>query len=545
MPKTRISTALILASLLGLVLFVWLNWFPPGGEAMEPPADAGQMITRTQAEQVASAFVEARYDQGDWRVFAMFDANAAATGYLSKERPDSDPADVWPDAPLEFFRVEAEDSRSKSRLNVYVSAEQPRVIGWEMVGSEGHGGARHFTSAEAALRDLGYDPNQFTAAVEEGQTVYTHRNSVGQLDFRLEVTLDGDRVEGVVPTVAAPEAVTRLLEDYEMKGLLITLSTLLGSLLLGIGAIVFAAVYRKEMAFHRGIWLTLASFIPLAGYTIGLYPALRATFPFVPAGGLSAILFQQGFNLVNAVILYLSLVAGEGLWRKMGFRLWPDMRDETFGPMVKRSVWLGYLFCFVLLGIQAVLLYIGFERFGVWTTADPMNDGRNQLFLAGYPLLAWTAAISEEGVYRLFAIAALTFLFRPLWRGMHRLTGRPIFLNPLFAIVPAVIISSVLWGAAHVGYTVYPVYTRLIEVTLLGFVFSWVLLRYGLMAAIFAHASVDLIWMGYSLIVVDGNQWLLGLAYMVTPIVAGYLAAWFVSRYKKSPDSSAGNPLST
>src|SRR5690606_36202755 len=101
-----------------------------------------------------------------------------------------------------------------------------------------------------------------------------------------------------------------------------------------------------------------------------------------------------------------------------------------------------------------------------------------------------------------FAIAVLAFLLRPLWRGIHRLSGRPVFLNPLFAIVPAVIISSVLWGAAHVGYTVYPVYTRLIEVTMLGFVFSWMMLRYGLMTAIFAHASVDLIWMGYSLIVV-------------------------------------------
>src|SRR5690606_23400263 len=150
-------------------------------------------------------------------------------------------------------------------------------------------------------------------------------------------------------------------------------------------------------------------------------------------------------------------------------------------------------------------LFVGFKAFGVWSTADPTTDIRNQLFQAGFPFLAWSAAISEEAVYRLFSIAAITMILYPLCRWMYRLTGKPVFLNPVFAIVPAALVSSILWGAAHVGYTVYPPYTRLIEVTLIGFLFSWLFIRHGLMAAIFAHAAVDLIWMGIELAVSDSR----------------------------------------
>lgn len=541
MPKSRTGTALILASALGFALFVWLNWFPPGSGPMEAPMETGETATRAQAEEAALLFAENQFGPGDWRVFAVFDANAAATGYVSKEQPDTKPADIWPEAPLEFFDVEAEESESGTRLNIYVSGDQPRVIGWQWIGNNEPSDAVRLTP-EAALLALGYNPSQFTASPDGDGMVFTHRDSAGELDFQLEVTVDGDRVKSVKPKVIAPAALTRLLQDFGRKEGLITLSVLLVKLMLSIGAIIIVSVYRKAMAFHRGIWLTLASFIPLAIYTVGLYPALRM--PFSPGSGTALVLFQQAFNLADAVILYLSLVAGESLWRMMGFRLWPDMREPGLGKAVKRSVWLGYMFCFVLLGTQAVILFIGYEQFGVWTTADPMTDLRNQLYAGAYPLLAWTAAISEEGVYRLFAIAVLTLLFRPLWRGVHRLTGKPVFLNPLFAIVPAAAVASFLWGAAHVGYTVYPVYTRLIEVTLIGFVLAWIMLRYGLMAAIFAHAAVDLVWMGYSLVIVDSNYWALALAYMAMPIAAGYFAAWLATRYRRSPDSTTGSPLS-
>lgn len=543
MSGIRNYTALIIAALVGLALFVWLNWFPPGGGDMDSPLGETERTTRAAAEQTALAFVERHFGSGDWRVFAFYDANAAATGYLNKEKPEADPLEVWPVAPVEYFRVEAEEPLGDTRLTVFVSAEEPRVIGWETEKATWSSEWIQYDSPEAALRALGFDPGHFAAEENGGTEVtYTHRVPVGELRFRLDFSLSEGRVLSVVPVVEAPQSLVKLLGDYEAKGLVITLSTLLGSFLLGIAAIVLASLHRKDIAFGRGIWLTLAYFVPLAVYSAGLYPAFRAGMPFMPAGAAFAVMFQQGFNMVNAVIVWLSLVAGEGLWRKMGFRLWPDLRESSFAPDVKRSVWLGYLFCFIILGVQAVVLYTGYVRFGVWTTADPLTDGRNQLFLTLYPLLAWTAAISEEAIYRLFAIACFTMMFRPLWRWMHRLTGKPVFLNPLLAIVPAAVLASILWGAAHAGYAVYPVYTRLIEVSLLGLVFSWLFLRYGLMAAIFAHAAVDLLWMGLDMMFNDSRYALLGLFYMITPVLAGYAAAQLAS-FLQSRRADAGSPL--
>lgn len=529
MPGTKRNIALAAAALAGLALFVWLHFFPPGHGFVDGERPEAERTTRRTAEQAALSFAERMLGPGDWRTFAMYDANAAATGYLSKEQPETDPADVWPPAPFEFFRVAVEEAGTGTSLTVYVAAQDSRVIGWELAHRDA--AALPYGTAEAAIRGLGHAPAQFALKEFDGETkVYVHRERVGDLRYRLAVTETDGGVVSVVPEVEAPAALERLLGEYELKGLLITLSTLLGSLALAIAAIAFAAVWRKEMAFRRGIWLTLFYFLPLAVYTAGLYPALRLETPFLPAGALFGVLLQQGVNMLNAAVVWLSLVAGEGLWRKMGFRLWPDMGDPAFGPAAKRGVWLGYLYAFVILGVQAVVLYAGVAKFGVWYTADPLSDGRNQLFLASYPLLAWTAAISEEAIYRLFAIACITLLIQPVWRWVHRWTGRPVFLNPLFSIAPAVFLSSLLWGAAHVGYSVYPVYTRLIEVTMLGFLFAWILLRHGLIAAIFAHAAVDLIWMGIDLAFNNGQCAALGLLYLATPIAAGYAAALLATR---------------
>jgi hypothetical protein len=523
--------ALLIAFLVGLSLFILLN-FTPSGDGGEYGTPDAALTTRGEAERAAVTFAEWLIGSGDWKAFAMYDANSPATGYLSKELPEADPAQVWPMAPFEYFRVEVMDAEGASRLVVYVATEEARVIGWDTWFSEDTE-AQVYGSAESAIAALGYNPDEFEAEIWDDETVwFTHREQIGELLYRLEVFMSGDRVMSVVPYVEAPWSIVSLLEEYELTGTLVSMSSLAAIFLLGIAAVVLAAVFRKDMAFGRGIWLTLAYFIPIAVYTAGLYPALRIEMPFEWGGALFAVLFQLFVYMLEAAVIWLSLVAGEGLWRRMGFRLWPPMRDDSFARESMRSVWVGYAYAGIILGVQAVVLSIGYWKFGVWQSADPLIDIRNQLFPGFYPLLAWAAAISEEAIYRLFAIAAFTMPLRQFWRFVHRLTGKPIFLNPLFSIVPAILLASALWGAAHVGYAVYPVYTRLIEVTILGLVFSWLFLRHGLMAAIFAHAAVDLLWMSIDLWMNGVHGWLFGLMYMATPIAAAYIAALLSGRMR-------------
>lgn len=528
MSRVQKRAVLIVTALTGLLLFIVLN-FASSGETADGFDPAGDPSTRASAERAALAFAERHFGPGDWRAFAMYDANAAATGYVSKEKPDADPAVVWPRAPFEYFRVIA-GIPGEGRLTVYVSSSDSRVIGWNAENLDRETGAVPFPSAEEAMEALGYDPADFAAAGFDGETFsYVHREQVGDLGYRVDVFMPEGRVLAVEPAVEAPASIVRLLGDYELKAALFSLLILFLQFLLAVAAVVAACVLRAQAGFGRGVFLSLACFVLLAVHTVNQYPAQRLQIDDTPALVIAG-LFGQGVNMLMAASVWISLVAGDALWRRMGFRPWPGLREPDFPAAAARSVWLGALYAFIILGLQAVVLQAGFSLFGVWTTADPSIDPRNMLAPGLYPLLAWVAAVSEEAVFRLFAIAAFTAAFRPLWRWVHRLTDQPAFLSPLFSVAPAAFLASVLWGAAHIGYAVYPVPVRLIEVTLLGLVFSWLFVRHGLMAAIFAHAFVDLILMALD----AAGRGLLhpvpALAYLLMPVLAGYGASLLSAR---------------
>ena len=55
---------------------------------------------------------------------------------------------------------------------------------------------------------------------------------------------------------------------------------------------------------------------------------------------------------------------------------------------------------------------------------------------------------------------------------------------------------GLLWALGHVGYAIYPVYTRVIELVLMSFLFGWFMLRFGIITVIFAHVTLDAILMG-------------------------------------------------
>ena len=219
-----------------------------------------------------------------------------------------------------------------------------------------------------------------------------------------------------------------------------------------------------------------------------------------------------------------------------GHRLWPRPGDPEFGGEVIRSMGRGYLLAFVVLGVQSVLFFAGSKLLGVWSVSDPLESAYNLLEPGYYPLLAWSAAISEEAVFRMFALAFFSVLLRPLARRLYRWTGRGVFNNPVCWIIPAALISGAVWALGHAGYAIYPVYTRLVEVTVLGLIFAYALLRYGFFAALFAHAIVDIIIMALQIMIADSTYAFIGLLYMMMPAAAAVLLGRFVRRTRPLPN---------
>ena len=65
---------------------------------------------------------------------------------------------------------------------------------------------------------------------------------------------------------------------------------------------------------------------------------------------------------------------------------------------------LGYMWAFILLGVQSVI-FIGLGlTLNTWSTTDATQSPYNMLYPWLFPLMAWLAGISEEAVYRLFGI---------------------------------------------------------------------------------------------------------------------------------------------
>jgi hypothetical protein len=237
---------------------------------------------------------------------------------------------------------------------------------------------------------------------------------------------------------------------------------------------------------------------------------------------------MMAFNIVImlglSLFAYFGAVAGDGLWRREGYRLWPSWRDPDYGSRVLDAMKQGYALALILLGTQSVILLALEFTLGSFVTTDATQATYNMRWTWLLPLVAWGAGISEELQTRFFGIA----LFRRwLTGGARRLLGREPSPRAAAALTwLAMVPPNLVWAFGHVGYAIFPVTTRLIELVLLGFLFGWFMMRFGLMAVIFAHSIFDAILMGTQLILdgMPGDTWA-GVISMVLPAAVGW-AIW-------------------
>lgn len=222
------------------------------------------------------------------------------------------------------------------------------------------------------------------------------------------------------------------------------------------------------------------------------------------------------FTLIMGVVVSLSAAVGDGLWREQHLNMWARWQEHDYGDHVWKSMIIGYLTCLFILGVQQALFAIAETSFHAFAIPDPSQSVFNLNAPLLFPTLAWMAGISEEILFRLFGIA----LFRKLLRNT-------------FA---AVLVSSFLWALGHAAYTVYPSYTRLIEVTILGVIFSYIFLSYGLITTIFAHVIMDSILMGLT-IMVGGHslEIISGLGYMALPLFIAAIIRFLHRRHYTVP----------
>ncbi|MGG1552216.1 CPBP family intramembrane glutamic endopeptidase [Paenibacillus ferrarius] len=537
MPSIRLNRFLLTLSVIGLLLYSAISFLYGRGTEPELPTD-NPAITKKQAADSALAFLKERYRVHQADTYVVYQSKKERSGYLQKENLISAYLSAYNERyPIDYYEVSAKESSTGRRFTVDINYMNSAVIGWhEQSGSTGEApmnAGKADLLAKVEMRQQGLDPADFApverASTEDraaGQTTrYYEKQSqpLGEAKLQLQFDFDGTQLTGYTAGFSLPASYTTWLEKQDASASRMTWVSLGFSLIMTLAAIFYVIRYRKAMRFSRGLLLTAIYLLIYIGNNFNMYPAFRsASGDMEPnLAAWASIIIMNIVTVLMAISLYLALVAGEGLWRLKGQPKWLFWRERTFGHDVFYGMGRGYLLALFILGIQQVLFYAGEIRFDVWSVNDPTDSVLNMVKPQLFPTMAWVAAISEEAVYRLLGVV----LFKKLFRSN--------FI--------AVLLPSVIWAASHTQYPIYPVYTRLIEVTIIGIILGYVFLKYGFITALFAHTCMDSILMGLSLFSLGGTfDWMIGLMYIALPGLISWGLAWLHG--KRRPPFTRGEP---
>ncbi|MFB9327384.1 CPBP family intramembrane glutamic endopeptidase [Paenibacillus aurantiacus] len=511
-PNWKLYSWLAAAS---VILYVLVQVLPATAGAFFGTG-AEQVIAKSEAERRAAAFLTEQFGDTPQSVHAFHQSDKLLYGYLAKEKLSEDYADRYDrEFPTDTYQVTSTlPGGNGEELYVYVHMENGSVVGWhkphateaELPEPEQRiAAAVDFAASRGFDRDSVKAQKQLTREGDVRLDVIGKAIGEAKLSLLIGTELQGGRVivTRYAPAFEVPADYEAYVDEQDSLASSLSLfgSTLM-SLVLFILAVIYAALYRKHTSFARG-WLLAAIF--LGFYLINnfnMIDGLAASFGEMENArtvALVGMIVQSFITVVMAAAVYFSLVGGDGLWRSMGWQLWPRSSEKGYGEHIWNSMKLGYMLAFILLAVQTVILLILENATDAWSTTDVMQSPYNFAAPWLFPLLAWCAAISEEAVFRFFAI------------GLLKKWLRSTFV--------AALIPTVIWALGHVTYAIYPSTTRLIELTILGLLFSYFFLRFGLAAVIFAHAIFDSIMMAISLMFLGQPvNIVLGIVYIVLPV---------------------------
>src|SRR5581483_2067062 len=196
--------------------------------------------------------------------------------------------------------------------------------------------------------------------------------------------------------------------------------------------------------------------------------------------GLSAL----GAFGVGAAILFL-VASGEPVYSESypahislrRYFSWEGLRTRSF--FMANVVGLTLTFFFFA---YQTLFYLLADHFGAWAPADiPFTDLLNTRFpWVTVLFIGFLPAVTEELQFRAFAIPFLRKLFRS-------------------SVLP-VVLAAFIWGFLHSAYPNQPFFIRGIEVGLGGILIGFVMLRFGILATLIWHYSVDAIYTAFLLL---------------------------------------------
>ena len=466
-----------------------------------PEASIDFRVTRDEAKEQAADFIAARgFDLADYRHSAIFRYDNDTKTFLERElglegatQVIGSPVQLWRwsnrwvrELEKEEFQATVTTSGELVSFSHLIEEEAP---GASLEEAEARGLAETFLTDElgrdlAALDFVEVQTQERPNRIDHTFNWKLRDFAVGEAHYRFYVRLQGDQIGGFGEYLKIPEAWERdfaeLRSRNETTGLVAL--TLLILTILAMLVSFFSGVRARDIR-----WKTAAIFGAIAA-VLTLLAQLNnlplTSFNYDTTDTYGSFLTRQLLNslfaaTVQGIFIFFLTAAAEPLYRRyyanqiqIGGQFTPaGLRTKRF----LLGTILGLAMTPAFLAYQ-VLFYITAEQFGAWT---PANIPYSEMVNTYIPwimvlLIGFMPAVSEEFMSRAFSIPFLHKYLKFRW--------------------VAVVIAGLIWGFAHAGYPQQPFYIRGIEVGIAGIVVGYIFLRFGILAPLVWHYTIDALY---------------------------------------------------
>lgn len=481
-----------------------------------PEASVEFAVSQDQAYDIATKFLSARgADIGAYRHAGIFTFDDSVKTFLEKDMGLEEATPLmgsrlrmWRWANRWYVPLQKEEYS----VEVTTSGE---VVGFEHLIAEGQDGASLDKAAARAKAEdfLANVMHRDPAALEFVEDMTQQRPKRMDYTFtwkerdwshngashRVSVEIHGDQVGAYSDFVHVPESWMRSYRELRAQNG--TASAVDGFfmalLVIGMVVVFIQNLRRKDIRWRAalifgGITAVLTFLSTLNAFSLVEY-SYRTTDTYA-----SFILARISIGLVGAIFQGLAIAfmmaAGESLYREHfpGLLAVPNyfrrrtIRTKSF--LIGVSLGLT-LTCFFF--AYQTIFYLCANALGAWSPADvPFDNVVNTKLPWVFVLIGGLfPALSEEFIFRLFGIPFLQRLLKQRWL--------------------AIVLAAFIWGFGHAGYPNQPFYIRGLEVGIAGVIIGVIMIRYGILATLVWHYTVDALYSAL-LLLRSGNAYYVG-----------------------------------
>ena len=542
MELTRLNrkdgVTLVACALIFLVsLAIGVNGF----DKAFPEASIDFQTTRTGSEPIALGALEKLHlnPPADFHHASRFSYSGYAKTCLEKEL-GLDSAQVFFGNPVELWYWSHRwfKPSTKEEYRVSISPEGEVVSIHHLIDEDAEGATlprdSAFVLASGFLADSMHVDISELELLEGTQMGRPHRadwyftwklknfEPVEGTDYRYEISLLGDQIGAYDEYLHVPESWTA---DYRR---LRSLNSLAGNVdgifslltIIAIVAVFFVRIKRMDIHWRTAIWF--GGIAALLIYLNNLNSLPQSLYFYDTTSSWSGFWIEElGLNLLFAigtgVSIALLTASAEAIFRNRYKNLPALPTMFTVRAMRTKSAFIN-----ITVGITMTAFFFAYQvifyqishKLGGWSPADVPYDNLLNTAIPWVAVLfiGFMPAVSEEFMSRMFSIPFLQNLFK------NRFTWL------------AVLIPAFIWGFGHATYPNQPFWIRGVEVGIAGVIVSFVMLRFGILAPLVWHYTVDALYTAFLLFRSDNPYFVVTAAIasglMVIPLLAALIAYW-------------------